>query len=168
MAPDPVHVDEGVDLYLLLQHRSRVVDRHDVTIMRLVKRGELVAQCNISRLPDLSNGTRLQVREFQADIERALGKSFGQFVEASENETEEGLRVIRVIALGNVSELPIDWIYYHISDDQGRRVSVVFTLEEKLAEQFEGSDSELVGAFYFVGKNPKRVSRQPDGESTSR
>ncbi|MEX0820294.1 MAG: hypothetical protein WD070_11910, partial [Pirellulaceae bacterium] len=117
-----------------------MVDRHDVTILRMIDQGELIAQCNLSSLPDLAAGKRVQLPEFQADIERALGKSFGQFVEASQQKNESGHRVLRAVVSGLASELPIQWIYYHISDDEGRQTAVVFTMDAKIVEKFAGAD----------------------------
>lgn len=131
-----------------------MVDRHDVTILRMIDQGVLVAQCNISSLPDLPAGKRVQLPEFQADIEKALGKNFGQFVEASQLKNESGYRVLRANVSGFASELPIQWIYYHISDDDGRQTALVFTMDAKIVEKFAGADESIIGTFEFVNRAP--------------
>jgi hypothetical protein len=126
----------------LLDPRWRVImDRPEVAVLRLVEGGETVAQCNVSSLPPLPAGRRLQLEEFQQDIKKALAENFRQFVEASQDQTSHGLRVLRVTAAGEASELPIHWIYYHVCDDAGRRLSFVFTLEAEKIERFAGADS---------------------------
>jgi hypothetical protein len=118
----------------------------------MIDQGVLIAQCNISSLPDLAAGKRVQLPEFQADIEKALGKNFGQFVEASQQRSERGHRVLRAVVSGLASELPIQWVYYHLSDDKGRQTALVFTMEAKLVEKFAGADESIVGTFEFVDR----------------
>lgn len=129
----------------LLDRRWRVmIDRIDVAILRLIDRGDLIAQCNITRLPSLPKGEHHPLAAFQKDVEKTLGKNFGQIVEAGQATNENGIRVLKVTVSGFSSELPIQWIYYHLSDAAGRRASVVITLEEKLAERFAGIDGQLI------------------------
>ena len=126
------------------------MDRQNVTILRLVDRGNLVAQCNVSTLPKLSAGKQVTMDAYQKDIHRALGDRFEQFVEATETPDSEGLRILRVVAVGVVSEVPIQWTYYLIGDAEGRQASVAFTIESKLVEQFARDDRSLISSFRFV------------------
>jgi hypothetical protein len=127
-----------------------MVDRFDVTVLRYVDRGELIAQCNLSRLPDAAPGKMLSMESFQADIQKSLAKNFGQFVEAKQFETARGLRALRVVVAGLASELPIQWIYYHLTDDDGRQASLVFTMDGKVAERFGGEDQSLISALEIL------------------
>jgi len=136
---------------LVHDRRWRVmVDRHDVAVMRLIDRGDLIAQCNVSKLPKLPAGEQLTLEGFQEDVRKTLGKNFGQIIEASQQVTEGGIRVLRVVASGNASELPIQWTYYHLSDDEGSRASLVLTIEADLVERFAAVDRELVSGFRFI------------------
>src|SRR5690606_2422478 len=77
---------------LFHDRRWRVmVDRHDVAIMRLIDRGDLIAQCNVSKLSPLPGAEQLTLEGFQEDIKKTLGKNFGQIVEASQQVNETGL-----------------------------------------------------------------------------
>jgi hypothetical protein len=145
-----------------------MVDRHDVTILRMIEQGELIAQCNISSLPDLVAGKRVQLPEFQADIEKALGKNFGQFVEASQQKSESGHRVLRAVVSGLASELPIQWIYYHISNDEGRQTALVFTMDAKIVEKFAGADQSIVGTFEFVDRAAPTPTPASPGETAAK
>jgi hypothetical protein len=140
---------------LLHDRRWRVmVDRHDTAIMRLVDLGDLIAQCNVSKLAKLPKGEQLTLEGFQADVEKTLGKNFGQVVEASQQVTEMGVRVLRVVVSGNASDLPMQWCYYHLSDEQGNRVSLVMTMEANLVERFPTADRELISGFRFLPGGP--------------
>ena len=133
------------------QHDRRWYVTNDgpkLAVLRMVDRGELVAQCNVSALPAVEKAITLV--EFQRDVERTLGKNFGQFVDASQSINEAGYAVFRVVVHGEVGGLPIEWIYYLIQDRQGRRVSLAFTLEQDLQERFAATDRAIVGAMRFM------------------
>ena len=123
---------------------SVMVDRFDTIILRLIDRGDLIAQCNITRLPALEKGKQIALAEFQRDVEQTLAKNKAQIVEATQSENNDGLRALRIVVSGTASELPIQWVYYHLSDNSGRRASLVFTMEAKLVERFAQIDQELV------------------------
>jgi hypothetical protein len=123
---------------------SVMVDRFDTVILRLIDRGDLIAQCNITRLPALEKGKQMALAEFQRDVEQTLAKNKAQIVEAAQTQNDEGLRVLRIVVSGAASELPIQWVYYHLSDASGQRASLVFTMDARLVERFAQIDRELV------------------------
>lgn len=156
----------GVEFFQ--DRRWRVmVDRFDTVILRLVDRGDLIAQCNITRLPSLPKGEHLSLSTFQKDVEQTLGKNLGQIVEAAQSETDQGLRILRITVAGTASELPIQWTYYHASDDAGNRASLVFTMEAKLVERFAHVDRELIESLKLSpsaldeDKAPRPASSEP-------
>ncbi len=128
-----------------------------VTILRMVDRGELVAQCNISPLPPQGEKP-LPLAEFQADIQKSLGQSFGQFVHAAETTRVDGSTVYRVVAEGIVSQLPMRWVYYHITGKDGQRVALAFTLESELVERFAEADRKLATGLSWT--NPAETAKQ--------
>jgi hypothetical protein len=139
-----------------------MVDRHDVTILRMIDHGELIAQCNISSLPDLPRGEQVAMSAFQADIKRALGDNFGQFVEAGQTTNDRGLRVLRAVASGVASELPVQWVYHHISNGKGRQTALVFTMDSKVIEAFAEADRAIISSFQFTERpvgNPTTANR---------
>ncbi len=131
-----------------------IIDRAEVAVLRLVDQGDVIAQCNVSALPPLPEGRRLQLEEFQRDIQKALGENFGSFLEASQSVTSGGLRILRVAVAGQASELPIHWIYYHASNDDGHRVSYVFTMEADKAERFAGADNQFTASLELFKPTP--------------
>jgi hypothetical protein len=131
-----------------------MIDRSDVIILRLVERGDLIAQCNISRLADAQAGKQLTMMSFQSDIRRVLDANFGQFTDTSESPGEHGLRMLRTVVAGVAADLPIQWTYYHLTGANGQQASLVFTLDAKLVERFSGADQALVSSFEFVGPGP--------------
>ena len=57
-------------------------------------------QCNLSSLPRRDPDKLVSLEEFQDDVRRALGKSFGEFVEAGQSPNEANCRVFRVVVHG--------------------------------------------------------------------
>ncbi|MFM7843719.1 MAG: hypothetical protein ACKPEY_05760 [Planctomycetota bacterium] len=130
-----------------------MINRSDLTVLRWIDRGDLVAQCNLTRLPALAPGKQLSLDEFQDDIKASLAKNFRQFIEASQSQTGEGLRLLRVVAAGEASEIPMQWNYYHLSDEAGRRLALVCTFEASLAERFAENDRPLVSSIQLLDLN---------------
>lgn len=159
-----------------LRHDRRwsvMLERPDLTVLRLVDRGDLIAQCNITPRPPLGKDEALTMEGFQADVKRVLGKNFEEIVEASEETADGGLRMLRVVVAGKAGELPIQWTYYHVANDKGRQASLVFTLESSLLERYATIDRELLGGFEFlVDKEPTAAEsksvRTTQAESTKR
>lgn len=155
---------------LLLDRRWQVlIERDDVSILRLVDRGDLIAQFNISPLPPLESGETFSIVDFQQDIQRALQDRFGEFVTASETKTDTGLHVMRVVTTGMVDNLPIDWVYYHLTGDRGQRVSCVCTSESSLSKQLGAADQALVSSFHFLTSPDRQpahaMARRPVGDA---
>jgi hypothetical protein len=125
-------------------------DDPTLAVMRMVDRGELIAQCNVSPLPPVSAGKQTSLSEFQADVQKSLGKNFGQFLNASEKPGHDNVRILRVVASGEVSQLTIQWIYYLVANEQGHQVSLAFTLEGNLTERFADADRKLVSSLRFA------------------
>lgn len=130
---------------------SMAVDRNwqvvnedgQVAVLRLVERGDMLAQCNATRLPALTAGKKLSLTEFQADVRKALGDNFRQFTAATELTSGADYHVLRVVAQGAVSDLPIEWRYYHVTDRSGRRAALAFTITQQFSERFGDHDQEL-------------------------
>jgi hypothetical protein len=154
---------DSAGFQLAHDHRWRVMlERHDATVLRFIDRGDLVGQCNLSPLPPLAEGHQLTNEGFQGDVKQALGKTFGQIVESSEEVSPDGIRILRVVASGAVGELPIQWTYYHLCDDHGHRAAIVFTMESSLVERYPQIDRELVAGFRFL---PDRTPKTAQGRN---
>ena len=139
-----------------------VGDEANLAAFRLVDRGELVAQCNVSaaNLPAAKEIT--SVEAFQEQVRAAIADHVGQFVEVTSAPHPRGYGIYRVVAEGTVAELPIRWIYYLVFDRAGNRAALVFTLETDLIEQFGDRDRDFVDRLEFVTEAAQTAGR---GES---
>lgn len=145
-----VHSIRGRYEFLTSRNWSVYADTGEEAILKLVDKNSLVAQCNITRLAKLDEGTQLTMEAFQADIKTALGEQFEDYIESSENINSSGLRVMRSIVMGKAEEVPIQWIYNHVSDDTGRRYLFVFTLGGNQVENFAAADVQLTSSFSLL------------------
>jgi hypothetical protein len=134
-------------------------DEPRLAVLRLLDRGELVAQCNISSLPSVKSPPTLA--EFQQDVQNSLGKNFGQFTNASQSTNDAGYTVLRVVAHGAVSDLPIEWVYYLVANPKGQRVSLAFTYEQNLTERFAQADRMLVNQLRLTEPPAPTTARLP-------
>ena len=146
--------------YQMLADRrwKTIVDTGEECILRLIEKNEVVAQCNMTRLPKMARGQQLTLDGMQDDIKRSLDKNLDQLMEASEKKNSGGMRVLRVVAVGKSSEVPVRWVYAHISDDSGRRVSMVFTMSGEASEDFGMADEQMVSSFELL---PETSSQTP-------
>ena len=112
----------------------------------------------------MAPGKQITLTGFQTDVDKALAKNSTGIITASENLNSQGLRVLRVVAGGDIGETPIRWIYYHLSDDTGRRLSLIFTHEASLESRLSGIDESLTSSFYFLPEQEERQAQLDTGE----
>lgn len=166
----PLRFDAAESHFRILHDRRWHVmsDRHDLCVLRYIDGGDLIAQCNVSILPDFDVGKYLSLEEFQAEVRRSLGENFQQFIEATKAQHDEGRRVLRVVASGVSSEIPIQWVYYHISDANGRRAALAFSLETDLVAQFAEADREIADSFEFTKRPVPESAETPTPRTAER
>lgn len=128
----------------------------EVAVLRLLDRGSLVAQCNISPIPSAPAGEHTPVEQFQADIQASLGEKLTSIQPAERLPASDGRSVYRVVANGQAGELPMQWIYYLCAAPSGKQLSLVFAVESKLLESLGEQDREMVRTLQF--EEPSRLS----------
>ena len=149
---------------LLLDPRWHVIaEQPGLCVLRLVDRGELIAQCKIAAPSgvtptDQEPSEPVTLDSFRAQVKKMLGQNLKRIDGASQRKTPAGYRVFQVIASGTVSELPIQWRYFHVSDSKGQRATFVFTLESPLMERFATADLALLSSLRFIAP---RVAEKP-------
>ncbi len=145
------HVSEENQYRLLLDRRWFVASQRGHTaVLRMVDDSDVLATCTMTRLPKLPAGKDVALEKFQSDVQQALGKHSDQLLQASESTNPSGLRSLRVVAGGTAGEVPVQWIYYHLSDQQGQRLSCIFTLEAEATERFASADEALTSSLQFL------------------
>ncbi len=145
-----------------LLHNRRwflVQDRKELATLKLIDRGELLAQCNIASLPNAVPGKTVTLEEFQEDVRKALGEKCKTLIEAGQRSDRSGYQVQHVLAEGVEQDLPIRWLYYLVADKYGRQVVFIFAVESRLLPRFNGADEALLAAVRLT--EPKLAVQKP-------
>lgn len=139
-----------------------------VAVLRLLDKGSLIAQANISKIPSVKAGEHTTEEQFHQDIRTSLGDKLIKILKAENLNTDDGRYIHRVTVAGKANNVPVHWIYYLCADPSGRQISFVFTVDEKLLEQLNDRDADLVLSLEFL--DPQAAPRQagPAAETSER
>ena len=129
-------------------------------MLRYVDEGDLLATCKLDRLNRLPTGNQITLSGFQADVQSALGENCQEILSASQSVNPQGVRMLRVAAGGEVKETPIRWVYYHLSDDEGQRLSMIFTFEASLESRLSSADEALTSSISILPRSQAESARQ--------
>jgi hypothetical protein len=117
------------------------------TVLRLLERGELIAQLNISPVPALKPGQHISLEELQKLTAEAPGFKLEKELEKTEIPAAAGFWIGKVSASGEASELPMQQIVYAVAGPRGDQAVLAFTVETEHAEKLAGRDLSLVKTF---------------------
>lgn len=131
----------------------------DVAVLRYLRNGSLIAQCNVSPVPQAAPGSHTPEPQFQADIQTALGSQFRRIEKAEQIPTTDGRWLYRVTATGVARETPMHWFYYLCAAPDGRQVAFVYAVESKLVEKFGGQDIAQVRSLQFLPATTSTAAR---------
>lgn len=132
----------------------------DVAVLRLVEKGSLIAQCNISKVPQVAAGSHTPEQTFQNDIRTALAGQLQQIVKAEQLETNDGRWLYRVTGTGTSNNRPMTWYYYLCAAPDGRQVAYAFSLETRFVEQFANRDLGFARSLTFGSRSTSTARRQ--------
>jgi hypothetical protein len=134
----------------------------DVVLLRYADQGNVLAQCNIMSLPKRPADKPLSLTEFQSQLTKnVIGKSQAKIQHAETINTANGLTAMQVNVAGIQDEVPITWLYYHLSDPSGRCVALVFIAEDSAIPSLKDADLKLVESIRFVPHNRKAEGNKP-------
>ncbi len=99
-----------------------------------------------SRTPDDPGG-------FQSEVQRALGKQFGQSLEATEKLSDGRLRWLRCVSVGRSHGVPLYWIHNLLSDMRvdGTRLPSPWTV--MCSKSSPGNDEQILSSFRFLPRS---------------
>jgi hypothetical protein len=142
---------ESVGISALMDRRWRVMkDAPGEAIMRMIDNDRSIAQLNLRPLPRLGEGEQWTLAAFEQNVRRTLGERLNELLQSQEGVSESGLRMLRVVATGQVQGVPIQWIMMHFSDDDRHRVAATFTMDGQSVPQLEGSDVQLAASMRLI------------------
>ncbi|MFN9987828.1 MAG: hypothetical protein ACK52S_19935 [Pirellula sp.] len=157
--------DLGFYRFLADRRWSTYRDNGEEATLRFIVKNRLVAQCNVNNLVDMEAGSQLSLEGYQADIQRLMVNTGGEILEASEKLTSTMHRMLRIVAAGSVEGVPIRWVHYHLSNDQGRRLAMAFTFDEESLDVFSDQDMQIVNSLELMAW-PSKLDPKALEEST--
>ncbi|WP_417384337.1 hypothetical protein [Gimesia sp.] len=132
-----------------------------VAVLRLLDKGSLVSQANISKIPTVKPGEHTSEEQFQQDIRSSLGDKLVKILKAENLSTDDGRFIHRVTVAGKANDIPVQWIYYLCASPSGRQISFVFTVDEKLIDELNQRDTDIVLSLQFLEPKPAPVQATP-------
>ena len=162
--PQPLEFTASDSFYRMAIDRNWYVlsTRGSSATLRMIDDGDLLATCKIDQLNKSVPGKHVTLDGFRDDVQAALAKNCKEVLSVGQTVSPNNIRVLKVVAAGEVGDTPIQWIYYHLSDDNGNRLSCIFTLEASFQDRFAGMDESLTNSIEFVAK--WEANDEPDEE----
>lgn len=125
-----------------------ILDEENKTLMRLLDKGELIAQCNIVAMPKIDPKKPTTLKSFCDDLLKGLTKNNANIVLSEESRNSASYTELRVILDGKVEDdLPLRWVYYLLTDEKGNQTVVVFVIEAELLQRFGDADERILETF---------------------
>ncbi|MFK7769395.1 MAG: hypothetical protein AB8B55_19385 [Mariniblastus sp.] len=144
-------------------HWKLIAAERDAAILRYIDRGDLLTQCNLVQLPTVAPGKTLSLEQYKTEVGKIVATDKkAKLVKASQVKTESGLKALQVIVSGEEEGLAVNWLYYHVSGNDGRQVTLVFTLAEEVAGKVKPLAEQLVNEFEF-----KAIAKRPAANKKS-
>ena len=133
----------------------------EVAVLRLLDKGSLIAQCNVSPIPAAAAGKHTPEEQFQSDIFSALGDKLKSITKAEQVKTDNGLYLFRVTAIGEAEGIPMHWFYHLCAAPSGQQAAFAFSVETKMLERFAQHDIDLVKSVRFLPATPMSANKKP-------
>lgn len=114
------------------------------TVLRLLERGELVAQLNLTPYQQVKPGEHISLDDVEKLVNEAPGYKLEKVIEKTAVEAAAGFWIGKVSTTGEASEIPMQQVVYAIAGPRGDQVLLSFTVETEQAGKLAGRDLSLV------------------------
>ncbi|MDA8563300.1 hypothetical protein N9L06_02490 [Mariniblastus sp.] len=146
-----------------------IASEKEAAILRFLSEGESMAQCSIVRLASRPADNPLTLETFKKEVTSMVDvDKDAKLVSAEQLKSRSGLNILEIQVSGVVEEVPLNWMYFHVSNNQGRCVTFVFTLEEELAGEVRPAARKLVSNLTFLLQKSTRKSQAKRSTEPSR
>ena len=124
-------------------------------VLRLVRGGTLVAQCNIARIAQVKPGSHTADKQFKHDIRQTLGD---RLQDLSKGEVlSRRPYLYTTTATGESDGTEMQWVYYLASAANGQQVSLVYSVADSDAEKIAETHNSMTRSIQFPAT---RISRK--------
>ena len=120
----------------------------ELTVLRYVKAGSLIAQCNLSPLKESKAEGHLSEAAFRDLVRKGLGERLKSIVRSHTITDEDGFYLHRIVAEGESQKIGMTWFYY-LAASKNRQMLFFVAVETELKDKLAGADLELVKTLQF-------------------
>lgn len=129
-------------------------DKH--LVMRLLDRGDFVAQVTVSSWQKAEAGKHLSAEEFKKVLGDTPGWEEDETLEAGEIAANNGNWVYRIAATGDLNDVKVVQYVYLVAGPLGDQIIATFTLAPSQTQKLASQDLELIRNIAF----PRSVNAQ--------
>src|SRR4029079_4449573 len=109
-------------------------------VLRLLDRGELIAQLNITPFTPVKAGDHTSLDDLNKLVSESPGFKVDKVLEKTAVDAAPGFWIGKVSAAGEASELPMQMVVYNFTGPRGDQVLLAFSVETEQAEKLAGKD----------------------------
>ncbi len=125
---------------------------NDRLIVRLMERGDFVAQATITPWAPAAKGKHLAEDDFKEIMNKTPGWEPESELQAGEVPGGEGKWIYRLSMLGKMDNIAVMQNFYLVASPNGEQVVIAVTLTPKKAEKLGSRDLSLAGSIDFPKK----------------
>jgi hypothetical protein len=132
-------------------------------VLRLLDRGDFVAQASIAPWPRAEPGKHVSPEEFQQAMARTPGWEQQDVKEAGQVPSEKGYWIYRFSAEGQVDGLKVMQSFFLVAGPRGDQLQLAFMMTPKQVGKLGTRDLELVGGITLPGgsQEPQPAPAKP-------
>jgi hypothetical protein len=127
-----------------------IEDGKNAAALTLIDKGEGVAQCNLLSNGKIDPDSMPTIEGYKNELQKGLGEQFGQFVDISEYDDDQGRHIMSVTIDGKFDEIPFRRIYYLLTDRSGYQVTVMYDIAADKLERFGDSGREIIESLNII------------------
>lgn len=110
-----------------------VLDQKGAAIWRLISDGEPMTQCNML-FSAVADKNEIDLAAFVNEVAESLKENAAEIVKQELLRGTNQSQIYRVEAVGTEDDIELVWVYYLITDPNGRRAQLVFITEAQLKD----------------------------------
>ena len=124
-------------------------------LLRQLKDGELISQCNLTRAITVPPGEHTSDAEFLDNVKTLVAESKGSVVNQETIRDDKQWRVRHVQAVGDAGGEVIVWDYFLCSEAGGRQFSLLFSHARKDEKKYANAAGEILKGISLMRTKPK-------------
>ena len=142
---------------LLLHNRDWHIfhETSEMVMLRMLREGALVAQCNLATAPLMSAGKFTEESEYLAEVEQAVSGRGGRILSSRIIPDQNGWRMHHIQAAGEANSKALLWDYYLCTAKTGEQISLVFSHADEDQKIFSGVVEQMLSSLTIRSSRPK-------------